>query len=386
MKAKIKIVLLMLIVSFIALPIDTKATTLKEYEDAVAKYTKELKDKEAKIAKNDEEVAEIKKKISSIESQISKTEVEIKNLEEEIEKSNKEIDKKSQESKKIMEYFQIANGDNAYLEYAFGAETITDMIYRVSIVEQMTEYNDQIMKELRELISANKEKKTKLAAKRKELSALKKDLQDQKERIDADTASIKETVPSVQEQIKVYQNQVDYWKNKGCKSNDVLGVTCAVPPKVETSGGGATSIIGSNGFRLPMDKGYLTQGFSGKNGHMGLDFGSSNKSEPIYPIANGQVIYVGVDKYGANVVKIVHNVNGKLVFSTYAHMRAVYLRKGQIVTPNTTLGLMGSTGWSTGPHLHIELTSCDWTYNCTYSKYLNSLINPWNYIPKASRW
>ena len=191
--------------------------------------------------------------------------------------------------------------------------------------------------------------------------------------------------PSVKEQIKTYQNQVNYWKNKGCKSNDVLGVTCAVPPKVQTSSG-ATSILGSNGFRIPMDHGYVTQGYVGRSGHMGIDLSSNNKSEPIYPIANGLVIYVGQDKYGANVVKIVHNVNGKLVFSTYAHMRTVYLRKNQTVTTNTRLGLMGSTGWSTGPHLHLEMTTCDWTYNCTYNTYLNSLINPWNYVPKVSRW
>lgn len=385
-KRNIYTILLILIVSVIALPTDVKATTLKEYEDAVAKYTAELKEKQDKIAKNEEEVAAIKKKIESIEAQISKAEKEIENLQREIDKSNEEIDKKSEESKKIMEYFQIADGNNAYLEYAFGAETITDMIYRVSIVEQLTEYNDQIMKELKTLIAKNKERKVEMSAKKKELASLKNSLQDQKERIDADTASIKETVPSVQEQIKTYQNQVNYWKNKGCKSNDVLGVTCAVPPKVSTNPGGATSIIGSNGFRIPINSGYLTQGFVGKNGHMGLDMSSSNKSEPIYPIANGLVIYVGTDKYGANVVKIVHNVNGTLVFSTYAHMRAVYLKKGQTVTTNTTLGLMGSTGWSTGPHLHIELTSCDWTYNCTYKTYLNSLINPWTYIPRASRW
>ena len=57
-----------------------------------------------------------------------------------------------------MEYYQIANGNNAYLEYAFGAETITDMIYRMSIVEQLTEYNDKIMKELKQLIAENNKK------------------------------------------------------------------------------------------------------------------------------------------------------------------------------------------------------------------------------------
>lgn len=66
-----------------------------------------------------------------------------------------------------MEYYQIANGNNAYLEYAFGAETITDMIYRMSIVEQLTEYNDKIMKELKQLIAENNKKKTQLSSKKR---------------------------------------------------------------------------------------------------------------------------------------------------------------------------------------------------------------------------
>ena len=293
------VIIFTLVVSFLLSP-KVHATTLKEYEDAVNKYTKELQEKEAKIAKNDAEVAQIKARISQIENEIAAALKEIEQLEIEIDNSNKEIAKKEDESKKIMEYYQLSEGENAYLEYAFGAQTITDMIYRVSIVEQLTEYNNQVMHELEELIKTNQQKTEELANKNKELDKLKDELQDQKERIQADTDSILETVPTVKEQIRVYQEQVNYWKNKGCKSNDILGVTCAVPPKVSSSGFAASDIIGANGFRLPMDHGYLTQNFSGKGGHMGIDIGSTNKSEPIFPIANGLVIYVGKDSAGAD--------------------------------------------------------------------------------------
>lgn len=379
MKNKKVLLLLVLLVVFL-IPKNVSATTLKQYEDAVAKYTKELKEKQAKIATNEKEIAKIRQNIASIEGQIKSAEQEIIALQEEIDRSNEEIKQKSEESKSLMAYFQLTNGDNAYLEYAFGSETITDMIYRISIVEQMTEHNDQVMHELENLIESNKQKTKELDNKKKELASLKEKLEDQKERIEEDTDSIRDTVPSVKQQIAAYEQQVKYWKSKGCKSNDVLGVTCAVPPKV-IGGGGAGSIIGANGFRIPIEYGYVTQGFQGKWGHFGIDFGSSNKSIPIYPIANGQVIYVGVDRYGGNVVKIVHNVNGKLLFSTYVHMRTVYFKKGQVVGPMDKLGLMGSTGNSTGPHLHLEMTTCDWTYNCTYDQYKNSLVNPWNYIP-----
>ncbi len=133
--------------------------------------------------------------------------------------------------------------------------------------------------------------------------------------------------------------------------------------------------------RYPMNNWYLTQDFSGKGGHMGIDMGSFNKSEEIYPIADGIVVHVGQDSHGANLVKILHEINGKQIFSTYAHMREVYFSPWQHVTKNDLLGLMGSTGYSTGPHLHLELTTCDYTYNCSYAEYKNSLINPWEILP-----
>ena len=106
---------------------------------------------------SEQEVAKIRERISEIESELDRIVEEVGTLQTEIDESNKEIEQKSQESKSIIEYYQIANGENAYLEYAFGATDITDMIYRMAVVEQLTEYNDQIMDELDALITKNKQ-------------------------------------------------------------------------------------------------------------------------------------------------------------------------------------------------------------------------------------
>ena len=149
--------LISIIASYIILPMDASAdaNTLAEFRAEVEQYTNELEENQNKIAKNDEEVAQIKKRISEIENELDRIVEEIGTLQIEIDESNKEIEEKSEESKKIIEYYQVANGENAYLEYAFGATSITDMIYRMAVVEQLTEYNDKIMKELDELITKN---------------------------------------------------------------------------------------------------------------------------------------------------------------------------------------------------------------------------------------
>ena len=171
MMKKSKIVLVLLI-AILVIPQTTKATTLQEYEDQVEKYQNELSDKNNQISASKKELEEVQQKLADYEKQIKDAEEEIKRLEEEIEKNNEEIEKKKKESKKLMEYYQISNGENVYLEYAFGATDITDMIYRLSIVEQLTDYNDRVMKELKELVRQNKEKQKQLEAKKVELDKL----------------------------------------------------------------------------------------------------------------------------------------------------------------------------------------------------------------------
>lgn len=388
-----KIIIPIICLAIIIIPTKISATTLKEYEDAVAKYTKELQAKEAKIAKSKEEVAQVKKNIASIEGQITKTQNEIKALEAEIIESNKQIENKSAESKKIMEYYQIENGDNAYLEYAFGAETITDMIYRLSIVEQLTSYNDKIMKELKQLIEENKKKKQSLTTKKEELSTLKKKLESEKERIETEIKDTEGIIPSVKGQIELYKSRVTYYKNKGCKSNDVIGVTCDRPANTSSSSQiSAGSVISKKGFRFPTAGGGLSRGYY--PGHSGLDI-TGYLGKPIYAAAAGRVYYIGntLDNYHAKMVLIVHNVDGKLVFTQYAHLQGYNVSVGQDVNTNTIIGTMGNSGYvlpapspscpACGTHLHFEMSEdYGWGYNApSYSVYKSHVVNPYKYLP-----
>ena len=150
---RIRKLTLLLLISICFIPFKVDAKTIKEFENEVNSYARQLEEKEAKIAKNDQEVAEIKKNIASYEKQISDLETSMKSLQDEIDKSNAEIEKKSEESKQLFQYLQVSNGNNAYMEYIFGAESVTEMVYRLSIVEQLTEYNQKVMNELDELIN-----------------------------------------------------------------------------------------------------------------------------------------------------------------------------------------------------------------------------------------
>ncbi len=109
---------------------------------------------------------------------------------------------------------------------------------------------------------------------------------------------------------------------------------------------------------LPTERGKITQ--YPHWGHNAYDITSPRgTNEIIFPVANGRISGIYRDPNGALVVTVYHNVNGKAYTSQYAHLsRYANIHVGQQVTINDALGYMGSTGYSTGVHLHLALLDC----------------------------
>lgn len=103
-------------------------------------------------------------------------------------------------------------------------------------------------------------------------------------------------------------------------------------------------------LRFPLERVVLNQSFS--IFHRGVDL-DGNIGDPIYPIMNGVVEFHEYGKigYGNNI--LINHQNG--FTSRYAHLSKIEVKDGQEVTTGTVLGKVGSTGHSTGPHLHLEI-------------------------------
>jgi murein DD-endopeptidase MepM/ murein hydrolase activator NlpD len=151
-----------------------------------------------------------------------------------------------------------------------------------------------------------------------------------------------------------------------------LGVTRENPASARVLGPGACDpvtggAVGYGTFIWPSNKHYLS-GFDYTPGanHWGIDI-SGNTGEGVYSTDAGVVVYAGWNNYGyGNMIMVDHGNNFQ---SLYAHLSAINVGCGQSVGQGDVIGAIGSTGRSSGSHLHFEIRA------------ISSFVNPWDVLP-----
>jgi murein DD-endopeptidase MepM/ murein hydrolase activator NlpD len=146
----------------------------------------------------------------------------------------------------------------------------------------------------------------------------------------------------------------------------------AHPPKHTTPPPPLTTVPEqySGSMRWPLDAYIVSSEFGERWGklHKGMDM-AAHVGEPVYAIADGEVIYAGDGLRGyGNVVILRHD---RKTSSLYAHNSELKVKQGDQVTKGTLVALLGSTGHSTGPHVHFEIRDGD------------VAVNPRNVLPKS---
>lgn len=127
-----------------------------------------------------------------------------------------------------------------------------------------------------------------------------------------------------------------------------------------------TGLTGDEIFTWPTTNHFLSgYDYSPATNHFGLDF-DGDLGSPIFATDSGVVVYSGWNNFGYGNVIVVDHGNGWQ--SLYAHLEQIYVGCGESVYRGGLIGMMGSTGKSTGPHLHFELRT-DHAY-----------VNPWDYL------
>jgi len=353
---KILGILLIFVIFLSYLPSPVQAETLADYRKLLKQYQDKYAESQASINKTETEIKETNKKIEDIKAEMISLSAEVSILHDDVIKYEEEIAAKEEETKKLVEYLQLSGGENVYLEYAFDADNMTDLIYRMAVVEQITSYNEETIKELNNLIKKSEEREKEIHQKEKELAKKQSELESLVVSLGEDKSILTESGLSASKQIELYQKQIKRYEDAGCDENDVIGKDCAT---------GVTA----GSFTKPLKAGWITseygmRTFRGVTSlHRGVDMTNTNPySTKIYATAPGVVSYKYTDGAGALCLVIEHYYEPakKNYSSSYCHLSSYNpkIKVGMKVTTSTWLGYVGNTGISSGPHLHFEINPC----------------------------
>ncbi|GAB4522929.1 MAG: hypothetical protein Fur0018_05260 [Anaerolineales bacterium] len=126
--------------------------------------------------------------------------------------------------------------------------------------------------------------------------------------------------------------------------------------------------VGSTAFVWPADHHYLSgYDYTPQANHYGIDI-DGETGDPIYAVDSGVVVYAGWNDWGYGNMVVIDHGNGWQ--SLYAHLSVLNVQCGSYVFSGDVIAAMGSTGNSTGSHLHFELM------HTQYGK-----VNPWDFLP-----
>lgn len=374
----ILIILLLLVPTF-----TVNAETLGNLKSKLAS------EKAAKDAANQKKY-NTQKQIDSSNASVNNKQTEITNNNKKIEDSKKQIDNLNNEIaetkdkiKKVLVDEEISSSDNAYLEYIFGATSISDFIIRVSIGKQVTDYSHTLIGEYEGKIKENEKLQDDLAKREVELNNQIADLEKQISSLGEDLSKYNEESVSHDEEIKALEERIKYYTSLGCKDNQQLS-SCV----------NYSNVMNASGFIRPITKAVVTSEYGWRlhptlgysRLHGGIDLGTA-EGQAVYPAAAGKVtVIINKGSCGGNQVYITHNINGKKYTTVYMHLLSYTVSSSQDVTTNTIIGYSGgaSTYWdrcSTGGHLHFGIASgwyCDDKSICytTYSGWANRSFNP----------
>lgn len=342
----------------------SKAVNMSELQTQKQQITQELNSVTEGLEGIQVELTEALEAVNKIEAQIiegqtklNETENEIKTLEQEIFKIKEQlkiVKKDYDAQKKLLEKRLVAaykRGETTYLDVLLNSKSVTDFISRYYLIEEIAEYDSKLLDTIGREKNKIEEINIKLADKQQNLEKIKKG--QEKTLVALENAkTIKNSYVSelTEEELEI-QKQVEEYNQKLDNIDAQMAILAMVDGNSEFIGGeflwpapGNTIITSPFGMRFHPILHYYRS-------HNGIDIGTPTGA-PIVASNPGKVItasYVG--SYG-NVVMIDH---GGGIVTNYAHGSKILVEVGQMVERGEIIMEAGSTGLSTGPHLHFEI-------------------------------
>ena len=352
---------------------------LKSSLTDVEKLKKELEqsksDLTAFVQQLDGQLADIQDKIEKYNTMISEKEQEIEETTQELEAAVAQQEEQYAAMKKRIQ-FMYERSDSFYMETLFGADSISGIVNRADYIEALSRYD-------REKLDEYVETRKYVELCKEELEAEKQVLDEAKEAVRQEEASVSSLIGEKEAQIVSVSGDIankeaaikEYEEMIAQENAEIAALEKAVAEeRARLEAENAQARIYNGGMfawpcpgykRISDEYGNRMHPILGvEKFHNGLDMAASSGT-PILAAYDGDVVAADYSGSMGNYIMIDH---GSGLYTIYMHCSALYVSKGQSVYKGQNIAAVGSTGRSTGPHLHFSVR-----LNGNY-------VSPWNYL------
>ena len=243
-------------------------------------------------------------------------------------------------------------GTVSYWSVLFKATSFTDLLSRIDFIHEVMDYSQRVMDDLRAL-------RNQLAERQHELETQKKVLGDKQDELEAEIVEAQRVINEYIATEKGLQDMHD------AEEAEAERITQELEKYYQQNGGAGGGVEDSetvsvlDGLIWPSNARYITSPFGDRNtgiagastDHKGVDIGAPYYSD-VFAAQSGMVIQAGWNGGYGYCVTIAHEEG---VATLYAHLNDYYVRVGEYVDRGEVIGECGSTGISSGPHIHYEI-------------------------------
>ena len=372
----------------------TELNTLKEDKK---KIDNEIKALEGQLSDNLKDMKDIVNQKNTIDQQIFMMYEKVENLNDQIvayttliadkqeeldtaQNNLDELNKKNKERIRAME----EDGNVSYWSVLFKANSFADLLDRLNVIEEIAAADQRRLKEISAAAKVVAEAKADLETERAALEENKQQLQASQEELEVKRAEADELLAQLVATGDEYEKLLHEAEEDAKElASDIKDKQTEYEDALESEkpqSNGSTNTTGGSGYYVPSDAKWLMPCkytrfssafgwrihpvYKDKRFHYGVDLGGP-KGTPIKATRSGKVTLAQYSSSAGYYVKIDH---GDGFTSIYMHMTHYIVKKGDKVEAGEVIGYMGSTGTSTGSHLHFGIT------------YKGSYVNPAKYI------
>lgn len=323
------------------------------------------------ISITQEEIAALMSRIDYLEKDIANTQSRIERKMTDIEKKQAEIDRNYEILRKRLRSSYMQDTSTT-LGLIFGADSFSDFLTRIEYVKRIAQHDRDLLADLTAQREALEAQKVSLEDEMAKLEEFKRGVEEDKQETEGKKQLLGNQIGKAQGEVQNLEEMERAYRADLANNKKIQDAAKAELDRIyrEIEWSKNPYAGGPMAFPIPSypvpGKGYVScevgPRFGGSDYHTGIDLsGSGIMGSSIVAVQDGVIAkanwsYAPGRGYGIYVI-IDHGVNekGQSVSTLYGHMSSIAVQEGQSVKRGQSIGQVGSTGWSTGPHLHFEV-------------------------------